>query len=148
MIYGFNTNDKEHATAAFLVYLVYKSRDYKRFKVSTKMWEQITAFAKLSAKKSITIPEFLERFRKPMCCDSLNPRFTKVEEFSSNAAKLLSDGSLFVSAQEQKNSLQEIISQVKDKKILDLLYKQTSFVIYSVRERLEIEKLTDKLEIE
>lgn len=32
MIYNFDTSDENAATAAFLVYAVYRSRDTKRFK--------------------------------------------------------------------------------------------------------------------
>ena len=52
MIYGFDTQDKEAATAALIVYAIYRSRDIKRFKVSTQMWGQIERFVKSSAKRA------------------------------------------------------------------------------------------------
>lgn len=147
MIYGFDTKNKEQATAALLVYVIYRSRDLKRFKVSTKMWEQITNFAKLSAKKSLTLPEFIERFRKPMCCEAIQSRHCKVDEHAGHAAKMLEDGTLFVAGDEQKAFLTTIVNEANAKKVLDLIYKETAFVIHAVRERLEAEKVTDKLEI-
>lgn len=146
MIYGFDTESKDQAMAALLVYVVYRSRNTKRFKVSTKMWEQITGFAKLSAKKSLSLPEFIERFRKPMCCETLQSRYCKVDEQSAHAAKVMTDGSVFVAGEEGKAFLTSLIHEANTKQVLDLLYKETAFIIHAVRERLEAERITDKLD--
>ena len=140
MTYGFETEEKHHALAALIIYVVYRSRNLKRFKVSTKMWEQITNFAKLSAKKSLTLGEFIERFRKPMCCETLQNRYCIIDEQHAQSARVLADGSVVMSGKQDKAFLTSLINDADDKKVLDLIYKETAFVIHTVRERLENEK--------
>lgn len=144
MIYSFETESKERAIAAQIIYSVYKSRNTDRFKVSLKMWEQITNFSKLSAKKSTNLAEFIERFRKPMCCEVLQPRYciTSVK----NALKVLDDGAVFESGDDARQFITGLIEQSNDKKIIATIINETAFVIMLVRERLETEKLTAKME--
>ena len=144
-MYGFDTEKEERAIAALVVYVVYRSRDNTRFKVSTKMWDQITGFVRLSAKKSTNIPEFIDYFRKPMRCESITAKYCEVD--GKQAAKMLSSGELFVSGQtEQRQFLTSLLEQANQSKVLHALIKETAFIIMLVRERLEIEKHTDKVD--
>lgn len=144
MIYNFDTDDKNRAIASLCVYAVYRSRNIDRFKVSTKMWDQIAGFVKLSSKKSKTIPEFIEKFRKPMKCESLIPKYCKTDE-SLAGAKMLEDGQIFVSGEKGRSFLTSMLENCEQKEVLSRLYKETSFIIMLVRERLEIEKQTEKI---
>ncbi len=144
MIYGFNTDRQERATAAQVIYSVYKSRNTDRFKVSTKMWEQITNFSKLAAKKSTNLAEFIERLRKPMCCEVLMPRYCITDK--KNAVKILEDGSIFESGEDGRQFLTALLERANETKVLTSVINETAFVIMLVRERLEVEKLTDKME--
>lgn len=138
-MYGFSTEDKHKAVAALAIYVVYKSRS-DRFATSTKMWEQITGFAKLSAKKSTTMPEFIERFRKPMKCDAIKPSSCS-DTSSGTVAQLLEDGTLFVSGEERREFAAKAFEDANHARALEYLTSQTAFVILLVRERLENEKL-------
>ncbi|MCK4499883.1 hypothetical protein KAU11_05255 [Candidatus Babeliales bacterium] len=144
MIYGFDTNIKERAIAAQVIYLVYKSRNTDRFRVSVKMWEQITNFSKLSAKKATNLSEFIERLRKPMCCDVLQPRHCITEK--SKVLKRLKDGSIFESGDDARQFLTSMLESSNEKKVISIIINETAFVIMLVRERLEAEKLTNKME--
>lgn len=142
-MYGFNTEEKHKAIAALAVYVVYRSRS-DRFKTSTKMWEQITGFAKLSSKRSRTISEFIEMFRKPMCCDAIKPNACS-ETSDGSVGQLLDDGSIFVSGEKKREFATSVFENCKDEKVLDYLRMQTAYVILLVRERLENEK-AEKIE--
>ena len=144
MIYNFKTELKERAIAAQVIYSVYKSRDSDRFKVSLKMWEQITNFSKLAAKKSTNLAEFIERFRTPMRCEVLQPRHCITS--GQKAVKVLDDGSIFVSGEDARQFITALIGQSDDKKVISTIINETAFVIMLVRERLETEKLTAKME--
>lgn len=71
MIYGFDTSDEHAATAALLVYAVYRSRDKARYKASPDMWEQIERFVKDSAKRAKTLPQFIESLKPRLACGSV-----------------------------------------------------------------------------
>lgn len=144
MIYGFDTDEKERAIAAQVIYSVYKSRNIDRFRVSTKMWEQITNFSKLSAKKAGNLAEFIERFRKPMCCEALKPAHCVTDKTS--AVKMMDDGSVFESGEDSRQFLTSILEKSNQKKVIALIIDETAFIIMLVRERLEAEKLTNKMD--
>lgn len=78
MIYGFDTSDEHAATAALLVYAVYRSRDKARYKASPDMWEQIERFVKDSAKRAKTLPQFIESLKPRLACGSIRPRWMEV----------------------------------------------------------------------
>lgn len=137
-MYGFNTEDRHKAVAALAVYVVYRSRS-DRFTVSTKMWEQITGFVKLAAKKSENVPEFLERFRKPMKCDAIKPH-SCAETSNGTVAQLLDDGTIFVSGEDRREFATSVFEQCNDSRVLSRIINETAFIILLVRERLENEK--------
>jgi hypothetical protein len=140
MIYNFDTDKKERALAALLIYAIYKSRDQTRFKVSTKMWEQVTNFSKLAAKKSENLAEFLEYFRKPMKCTTVLPKYCLTEEHKG-VLKTDKNGSIIeTSGEEMKSFLTSEIENSDEKKIISTIIRETAFVIMLVRERIEIEK--------
>jgi len=142
MIYQFETDNQQRATAALMVYAVYKSRDISRFKVSTKMWEQITGFVKLAAKRSINLAEFIEYFRKPMKCEAIQAKYCKIDK-----SIMMIDGALSAASDtEARQFLTSELEQADQKKVISTLIKETAFVIMLVRERLENEKQTDKIQ--
>lgn len=110
MIHDFDTDDLTLAQAALVVYTVYRHRNKKRFKIHLGMWGQIERFVKASAKRATTLPLFLESFKVKMSCETLKE--------ASFLVPLYAEGP----------------------KIVDALYKQTSWVVLLVRERLSREK--------
>ena len=146
--YNFETGNKQEAIAALLVYAVYRSRDKKRFKVTPEMWGQIERFCKSSAKRSKTIPQFLEQFKAKMSCSSISPKWTEV----GVVGRLLKQGDSFigVNSEESREFLTSIITlEAVHKEVLSCLLKETTWVIALVRDRLELEKnLIKETEIE
>ena len=145
MIYKFDTDNKKRAIAALVIYAVYRSRDQKRFKVSTKMWEQITNFCKLSAKKSTNLAEFIEHLRKPMHCEAIKPAYCEIEG-TKGATKQLADGTVFESGADSRQFLTRILEECSQEQVISTIINETAFIIMLVRERLETEKHTQKME--
>lgn len=78
MIYNFDTEEKESAVAALVVYAIYRSRDKKRFKVSPEMWAQIDRFIKASAKRATNIQTFINSLMPRLSCPSINPKWIEI----------------------------------------------------------------------
>lgn len=141
MIYNFDTHDPTASTAALLVYAVYRSRDKRKFKVSPEMWGQIDRFVKASAKRARNLPQFIDALMPKLCCPSINPHWMRIGmsgrmvdmgggqfgEFASTNA----DGREFLTAILETDSTLDVLNK---------LYKETTFIILLVRDRLEREK--------
>ena len=140
MIFDFDTDDYIEATAALLVYVTYRSRNKQKFKVDKDMWGRIERFTKSCAKRAVDLPDFLEKFKRKMACESINPRYCDV---GLNKITMIEGphGELIHKADEGKRQfLTEILSGVDDQKVIDVLYQKTAYVILLVRDRLEREK--------
>jgi len=145
-IYGFDTQDFFSATSALLVYVVYKSRNTSRFKVSLEMWGQIERFVKSSAKRSQNIPQFIEQLKPKLCCETLSPTWMRtgiaghptLVETRGEAGELT--GYMEINIAEQREFLTTVVSKVTPKEVLGCLYKETSWIILLVRDRLERER--------
>lgn len=144
MIYGFNTENESRAIAALIVYAVYKSRDVDRFTVSVKMWDQITNFSKLAAKKSVSLAEFIELFKVPMRCYTINPSYCSSD--SSKPLVVLERGELFESGSNHREFITSLIERSNEKEVISIIINETSFIIMLVRERLEHEKIAKQME--
>lgn len=139
MIYNFDTDSREHAVAALLVYAVYRSRDKSKFKVTPEMWGQIQRFVQAAAKRAKTLPQFINNLQPKMSCSSLNPKWL---EIGVQGRTFLQSGSSFIemAQPDRRNFLTEVLSEVDDKAVIKLLRNETQFVILLVRDRLEKEK--------
>jgi hypothetical protein len=127
MTYGFNTDDKNHALSALVIYQIYRSRDTKKFKISLKMWTQIADFAKLAAATSHNLAQFIEKFKEPMICGDVRP-FAK-----ALAQELEFDA-------ENRHYLTEMLGDCEHDDVLFAIENETAYIIMYVRERLEIDK--------
>lgn len=138
MIYNFDTDDKVTATAALLLYAVYRSRDKKRFKTSPEMWGQIERFVKASAKRATNAPRFLDNLMPKLCCASINPKWVEV----AVKGRLFQSGASFIDIPqpERRQFLTEVLNDVEHKKVVDALYKESTWIVMLVRDRLETEK--------
>lgn len=139
MIYNFDTDCKETATAALIVYAIYRSRDRKRFKVSIEMWGQIDRFVKASAKRASNLQRFMNNLMPKMSCDQISPKWLDV---GVTGAKIMKHGDEYVqfSGEGMRSFMTDIIQKADHKKTLDILYRETTWVIMLVRDRLENEK--------
>ncbi len=138
MIYNFDTASREQATAALLVYATYRSRDKKRFKITPEMWSQIQRFIQAAAKRSKTLPEFIQSFSQKMSCPSINPKWVEV----GVKGKLFQSGSSFIDIPQpdRREFLTNVLNDIDHKAVLKLLRNETQWIVLLVRDRLETEK--------
>lgn len=140
MIYSFDTDDDSEAIAALLVYAVYRSRDMKRFKVTPDMWAQIERFVKASAKRAERLTQFLESLKPRMSCGTLNPKWM---ETGIKGLLPITDSAghvNYIESADSREFLTSILAIADHKKVLNVLYRETTLVILLVRQRLEVEK--------
>lgn len=141
-IYGFDTHDRDCATAALLVYAVWRSRDRARFRVTPDVWSQIERFAKASAKRARAIDDFIEAFKPKLACGTIHPRAMAVGIAGAPIVKF--EGGAFAELASEQPAQREfltgVLADADDRAVLDWLYKRTGSVILYVRERLERER--------
>ena len=147
MIYGFDTADTHIATAALMVYATWRSRDKKRFKVTPELWGQIERFAKGSAKRATNIARWLEAFKPRVACETISPRWmaTGLQGAITIAPVRDSEGTLTGYARAEprdgtREFLAEAVKRIDERRVIDLLYRETAWVVLLVRDRLEREK--------
>ena len=147
MIYNFDTDSRNEALAALLVYGIYRSRDMKRYKVTPDMWGQIERFAKSAAKRSVTLPDFIERLKPRLSCSTLHPRWMKTSGFA--AVTMYVDRSTGEVIQPANQGEREFwvreLGEANHRATLKCLYQNTALVIALVRDRLEREKPLEAL---
>jgi len=150
MQYGFDTEDLHAATGALLLYAVYRSRDRRRYKVTPDMWGQIERFAKAAAKRARSLPEWLEQFKPRLACDTLRP--AAMQAGLSGALTIASrvnsaGGTEYVQmgeGAERREFLAQALARVEQRAVLDLLYRETAWIVLLVRDRLERERPIEK----
>lgn len=145
LIYQIDTEDVNAATGALLLYAVYRSRDKQRYKTTPDMWGQIERFTKSSAKRARTLGEFLEALKPRLCCETINPRamqtsvtgiiryMDRPEDDDRPSIEVAEPG-------EYREFLTQVLAGADHRAVLDLLYKETGYVVLLVRDRLEREK--------
>lgn len=145
MLLGFNTESEVKAKAAFLVYVIYKSRDVKKGPSGLDMWGQIERFAKASAKRSECIDEFVNTFKRKMACSTINPYWMK-NDFKAANAVMSDDGNIIKFEENNGRSfgLDIFEDEENGKEIINCLYSKTQTVILLVRDRIEREKMFEK----
>lgn len=142
MIHNFRTDKKENADAALIVYAIYRSRDKDRGPSGLGMWGQIERFIKVSSKRSVTLGEFVDKFKKKMACDTISPQHAKTDE--AGFAQIQSDGSIVVKEQSSSRSFMIDVLESEEshqRKVIDALYKETQLIVLLVRARIEMEKI-------
>ncbi|MEW8957850.1 MAG: hypothetical protein AB2448_01870 [Moorella sp. (in: firmicutes)] len=142
MYYNFDTSDQNAATAALLVYAIYRSRDAKRFKVTPEMWNTIERAVKSVAKRAEDLGEFIEKLKPKLACASIKPKWAKTLPDDVITMKVdPATGELMqVQDQGRRQFLTDVLEQVDHRAVLDILYKKAALVILLVRDRLEREK--------
>lgn len=141
MYYNFDTGDEHQATAALLVYAVYRSRDTRRFKVTPDMWGQIERAVKSSAKRAQDLGDFIERLKPKLHCATIQPRWARTIPDGIVSMREMPDGS-FAEVQDlgQRQFLTDVLGNIEHQEVLENLYRKTALTILLVRDRLEREK--------
>jgi hypothetical protein len=129
-MYGFMTEDEATATAALLVYGVYRSRDPGRLKVTPEFWATIERAVKSSAKRAETVADFVERLKPKLGCATLQPRWLQPDDATTVGATVPGHRAFWA----------DVLGGDHDRPVLDRLYGRTSLVIALVRDRLERER--------
>lgn len=146
MKYGFDTDDTDEATAALIVYAIYRSRDRERYKVTPDMWSQIERFVKASAKRATSIPRFIEALKPRLMCGTIHPQAMAVG-ISGRVPLIEAGGGALIelgAPEDQREFLTGVLSRCDPARVLDILYRETSWVILLTRDRLEREKPIEK----
>jgi len=141
MKYQFDTKQNHYAIAALLLYAIYRSRDKRRFKVSPEMWGQIDRFVKSSAKRSRNLPQFIDTLMPKLCCPSINPRWMQIG--ITGRVIDVGNGELIEFSKtnsEGREFLTSILETDDTNDVLNALYKETTYIVLLVRDRLEREK--------
>lgn len=145
MIFGFDVDEQHEATAALLVYAIYRSRNKKQFKISLDMWDKIERFAKAAAKRAKTPAAFIEKFKSKLKCHSLSPRWMEagikndIGIFTRRNSKNV-DEYIELTGGVNREFLTAVLRKTNHKKLLHSLNNETAWIILLVRERLDREK--------
>jgi len=139
--YNFDTDDHTAATAALLVYAIYRSRDSKRFKVTPDMWGMIERAAKSASKRAGDLGDFIEKLKPKLHCPTIHPRWAKTIPDGLINMKMMPDGTVAqVEDKGCRQFLTDVLQEVDHREVLDYLYRKTALVVLLVRDRLEREK--------
>jgi len=140
MIYQFDTDDREAATAALLVYAVYRSRDSRRFKVTPDMWAKIERFVKASAKRARTVPAFLESLKPRLSCGTIHPQWMQAGIKGVIGRTDAIGNTEYIQRGDSREFLTGVLADCDERTVIKKLYKETTWAILLVRDRLEREK--------
>lgn len=142
MTYGFDTDDLNAATASLMLYALWRSRDTRRFKITPDVWERCERFSKAAAKRATTLPRFLEAMKPRLCVGTLHPRWMEAGIQGVIPLGRRADGD-FVQVQPTqppREFLTGVLAAVDHRVVIDLLYRETAWIVLLVRDRLEREK--------
>lgn len=140
MIYNFDTSNEDAATAAFLVYAVYRSRDMKRFKVTPGMWDTIERAVKSVAKRAEDMGEFIEKLKPKLACASIKPKWAKTVPDGMVTMMQGPGGELMEIGSDKRQFMTDVLESADDRAVLDVLYRKAAYVVLLVRDRIEREK--------
>lgn len=141
MYYNFDTDDPTGATAALLVYAIYRSRDVKRFKITPDMWGMIERAVRSASKRALDLGDFIQKLKPKLHCATIQPRWANTIPEGIVSMKQMPDGSYAqVVDQGRRQFLTDVLAESDHKQVLDFLYRKTALVVLLVRDRLEREK--------
>lgn len=141
IIYGFDTQDRNAATAALILYAIYRSRNPKRLKVTPDFWGIIERAVRSTAKRATSLPVWIDRLKPKLGCETIHPRWARTD--AGGLITMLQDprtGELRQVNQERREFLTQVIDEADHRAVLEVAYKQTAYVVLLVRDRLEREK--------
>ena len=120
MTAGFETDDAAAATAALILYTVYRSRD-ESFKVTPDMWGRIERALISSAKRATSLADLLQTLKPKLRCSTL-----AIPRGAAGAARW--------------SELVAALGYADAGAVLRTAYRRASYVVLLVRDRLERER--------
>jgi hypothetical protein len=142
VIYHFDTDREDIATAALLVYAVWQSRDRSRYRITPDVWSQQERFIKSAAKRARTLSEFIEAYKAKVFAGTLSPKAMEVGIKGSVPLLSLGGGAVLEVATPEDNRefLVGVIERADQQAVLRCLYAETAYVVLHVRDRIERER--------
>ena len=140
MIYQFDTDDREAATAALLVYAIWRSRDVQRFKITPDVWAKVERFVKASAKRARTVPAFLESLKPRLQCGTIHPKWMEAGIKGVIGRADSFGGTEYIQRADSREFLTGVLADCAEREVVRKLYKETTWVILLCRDRLERER--------
>jgi hypothetical protein len=140
MIYQFDTDDRNAATAALLVYAIWRSRDVQRFKITPDVWAKVERFTKASAKRARSVPSFLEALKPRLQCGTVHPKWMEAGIKGVVGRKDSFGGTEYIQRADSREFLTGVLADCNEREVVRRLYKETTWIILLCRDRLERER--------
>lgn len=143
MLYNFDTDDIDRATAALCVYALWRSRS-RGLKITPKIWGQVESWSKAAAKRAPNLAQFIEKLKPRLHVDTLNPRWMEVGLKGFQAVTDSAGNTAYMQGAESREFMTTALQRCNEERALELLYKETAMIVLYVRDRLEREKPIEK----
>ena len=135
MYYNFDTDKIDRAKAALLLYGLYRSRGQNSSLNGLETWERFNSYVRAACIKSETLGEFVQQFCRKANIASIKPHY-----FQTGDLVAMPDGELILSDAVKDYRL----GIFNDDSLLDVINKETLYLIMLIRERIQREKLQNE----
>ena len=135
MYYNFDTDKIDRAKAALLLYGLYRSRGQSSSLNGLETWDRFNSYVRAACIKSETLGEFVQQFCRKANIASIKPHY-----FQTGDLVEMPDGELILSDAVKDYRL----GIFNDDSLLDIINKETLYLIMLIRERIQREKLQNE----
>ncbi len=154
-IHGFDTDDEPAATAALVLYVVYRSRDKARLKVTPDLWARVERALKDASKRAKTLPDLIEALKSPrrLCAPTLHPRHMQVGLAGDiplavfhNPDGTFSHAIRFADDRDtgRREFMVRVVERADARAVLARAHRNTAWVVALVRHRIEGERAVEQ----
>lgn len=135
MLYNFDTENRQLANAALVLYAMYKSRGLNSPLNGLETWNRVESYCVGACKKSRTTSEFVTKFKELGKIGAIKPRYL-ADPSKDTAMTMLPDGTVVESDQVKDYR----IGLLEDDEVRKTIEKDYPLVAILVRERIQREK--------
>lgn len=140
MIYQFDTDDRNAATAALLVYAIWRSRDVASFKITPDVWAKMERFTKAASKRARSVPAFLESMKPRLQCGTIHPKWMETGIKGVIGRTDSSGNTEYIQRGDSREFLTGVLADCDEREVLRKLNTETTWIILLCRDRLERER--------
>lgn len=138
MLYKFNTDSVKHASAALLLYAMYRSRNKNSPLNGVETWDRFNSYIRGACLKSSTTAEFMQKFCRAAKIDSVKPRYLSTDD----PVLMPGTGELIMS-----DAIKDYrIPIIEDNSLLRIMSDESIYLCMLVRDRIQREKMEYKEE--
>lgn len=138
MLYKFNTDSVKHASAALLLYAMYRSRNKNSPLNGLETWDRFNSYIRGACLKSSTTAEFMQKFCRAAKIDSVKPRYLSTDD----PVLMAETGELIMS-----DAIKDYrIPIIEDNSLLRIMSDESIYLCMLVRDRIQREKIEYKEE--